>query len=309
MRVFLMIFIFLGTVFGNDIPIKTLQTKANVMFMTLINSNLYMATYNGSVEIYDIGNNVFKPSIVFDDVKNINGEILRPNILSIDEFNDCLLILAEYNDNKRALYLIKNGAISLVKPLEEGAKKALFLDDKTIIIGYVSNEISILDIESKSVELDFKISTALLADMKLNKDKSILAIATEGGKIYFYNTGKRQMQKVVDVHKDTMYAIDYKSEILATAGVDMSVAILSNNELKRLKAKTSVMGIALSNDGKTGAYVEDDLEQIFIFDTLRQTQVRSIKTPQNTINSIVFVSNDTIASSAFDKNIYFWKVK
>ncbi|MBE3022429.1 nitrate reductase [Campylobacter sp. RM13119] len=309
MRVFLVFLLFLGFVFGEDLPFKTIQTQANVMSMTLVNDNLYIATYSGSIEIYDVKNDTFKQSIVFDDIKNINDEILRPNILSIDELNGSLLVLAEANSNKRSLYLVKDSGIKLVSQLGESAKKALFLSENEAILGTISNEISIINLQNGKSEHDFKISTALLADMKANPSKTTVAIATEGGKIYFYDVKSRDMSRIVDVHKDTMYAIDYDGNVVLTAGVDMSVAVLRGNEIRRLKAKTSVMDIALSTDAKTGAYIQDDLSEIYVFDTNSLTQVKRLQTPQNTINSIVFISPDMLLSSAFEKNIHFWKVR
>ena len=68
-------------------------------------------------------------------------------------------------------------------------------------------------------------------------------------------------------------------------------------------------GVGLSKDGKIGAYMSDEMSDVSLIDMATLKNLAMLKTGQSTINSIVFIGDDEIVTSAYEKNLLFWRIK
>ena len=311
MRVLFFLFCLLNFVFANEIttPIKEIEASANVLNTTLINGKLFIATDGGTVEIYDPKQSKFEEIIKMDDIKTYVSDHERPKILSIDELGGKILILSEGDYATKVLYLRENGQMKSINLTNQAIKKALFLDGEHAILASISNEIYFLNLKSGEIYEHFKISIAMLSDMEISEDRGTLAIACESGKVYFYNVRTKKMDKILDIHTDNIYDIAYKNDVVISGGTDRIAGIFSNGSLKKINAGFLVYGVGLSTDGKIAAYMSDEMSDVNLVDSTSLENIAMLKTGQSTINSIVFISDNEVVTSAYEKKILFWRVR
>jgi len=244
-----------------------------------------------------------------DDIKTYVSDHERPKILNVDELNGKILILSEGDYATKVLYLRENGQMKSIKMANQAIKKALFLDDEHVALASISNEIYFLNLKSGEIYDSFKISIAMLSDMEISEDRGTLAIACESGKVYFYNVRTKKMDKILDIHTDNIYDIAYKNGVMISGGTDRIAGIFSNGSLKKINAGFLVYGVGLSTDGKIAAYMSDEMSDVNLVDSASLENIAMLKTGQSTINSIVFISDNEVATSAYEKKILFWRVR
>ena len=311
MRALFFLFTLLNFIFAAQIsaPYKEIEASANVLGTTLINGKLFIATDGGTVEIYDPKQSKFEEIIKMDDIKTYVSDHERPKILSIDELGGKILILSEGDYATKVLYLRENGQMKSINLTNQAIKKALFLDGEHAILASISNEIYFLNLKSGEIYEHFKISIAMLSDMEISEDRGTLAIACESGKVYFYNILAKKMDIILDIHTDNIYDIAYKNDVVISGGTDRIAGIFSNGSLKKINAGFLVYGVGLSTDGKIAAYMSDEMSDVNLVDSASLENIAMLKTGQSTINSIVFISDNEVATSAYEKKILFWRVR
>jgi len=207
------------------------------------------------------------------------------------------------------LYLRENGEMKSIKLANQAIKKALFLDDEHIVLASISNEIYFLNLKSGEIYENFKISIAMLSDMELSEDRKTLAIGCESGKVYLYNIKTKKMDQVLDIHTDNIYDIAYKNNVLITGSTDRIAGIFSAGSLKKINTGFLVYGVGLSDDGKIAAYMSDEMSDVNLVDSVSLEKIAMLKTGQSTINSIVFIGDNEVVTSAYEKKILFWRVR
>ena len=311
MRALFFLFCILGFAFASEIttPYKQIEVSANVLSTTLINGKLFVATDGGTVEIYNPKEDKFEEIIKIDDIKTYVSEHERPKILSVDELDGRTLILSEGDYATKVLYLRENGEMKSIKLANQAIKKALFLDDEHIVLASISNEIYFLNLKSGEIYENFKISIAMLSDMELSEDRKTLAIGCESGKVYLYNIKTKKMDQVLDIHTDNIYDIAYKNNVLITGSTDRIAGIFSAGSLKKINTGFLVYGVGLSDDGKIAAYMSDEMSDVNLVDSVSLEKIAMLKTGQSTINSIVFIGDNEVVTSAYEKKILFWRVR
>ena len=311
MRVLFFLFTLLNFIFAAQIstPYEEIEASANVLSTTLISGKLFIATDGGTVEIYDPKQSKFEEIIKIDDIKTYVSDHERPKILSIDELGGKILILSEGDYATKVLYLRENGQMKSINLTNQAIKKALFLDGEHVALASISNEIYFLNLKSGEIYEHFKISIAMLSDMEISEDRGTLAIACESGKVYFYNILAKKMDRILDIHTDNIYDIAYKNGVMISGGTDRIVGIFSAGTLKKINTGFLVYGVGLSTDGKIAAYMSDEMSDVNLVDSSSLENIAMLKTGQSTINSIVFISDNEVATSAYEKKILFWRVR
>lgn len=311
MRALFFLFTLLNFIFAAQIstPYKEIEASANVLSTTLISGKLFIATDGGTVEIYDPKQSKFEEIIKIDDIKTYVSDHERPKILSIDELGGKILILSEGDYATKVLYLRENGQMKSINLTNQAIKKALFLDGEHAALASISNEIYFLNLKSGEIYEHFKISIAMLSDMEISEDRGTLAIACESGKVYFYNILAKKMDRILDIHTDNIYDIAYKNGVMISGGTDRIAGIFSAGTLKKINTGFLVYGVGLSSDGKIAAYMSDEMSDVNLVDSASLENIAMLKTGQSTINSIVFISDNEVATSAYEKKILFWRVR
>ena len=137
-------------------PIASIDINGTAKDMVLSGNKLLVATDMGHIEIYDATSREKLQEIVIPDVKDFMGDITPARVMSTDVISDQYLLLSDsgkggYSD----LYLYKNSTLTKLLGAEdkEAIIKARFTDENHILLGYLSDEVALLDIATKKSAL------------------------------------------------------------------------------------------------------------------------------------------------------------
>ncbi|WP_170020196.1 nitrate reductase [Campylobacter sp. RM16190] len=316
MKILLAFLALLNLAFSLDIkePYKIIEAHSNVISSSLINDKLYLGTDSGQVNIYDMKSEEFLEPIVLPKIKTHFTDDEFAKVFSIDELNGVLMVLSETSYGKRLLHVYemidgKRVETKTINLNNESIKKALFLDPKTAIIGSLSNEIYFLNLETGNIDFSKKFSIASLSDFELSEDRSKIAVGCESGIVYIFDAKERKVLNELGFHKDNMYDIEYKNGAIVTGGVDRHAGVYSGGSIGMMRSNFLVYAVGLSDDGKLGAFMSDDLSDIDVFEVNSKRILARLKTMQSTISGIHFLDDSSLISVAYEKKVKFWRFR
>lgn len=294
-------------------PDRVIKAGANVISSNLIDEILYLGTDGGELDIYDIKVDKFLEPIKFRTVKTHFSDAEPTKIFSIDRLGDTLLVLTEMDYNERYLYVFKKeGAlwseISNMRLANKSAKKAFFIDEKTVVVSDFGNEIYFIDLESKKAVFKHKFSIALYVDFEINKTRDKIAIGAESGVIYIYNLKTRQTEQTLNFFKDNMYDIDYKNDVVAVGSIDKQAGVY-DGRMNYFKSDFIVYAVGLSEDAKTFSFMNGEQSDILVYDVSSKEKLATVKTGQQILNEIYLSNEGRLISVAYEKEVKFWSVK
>ena len=255
-------------------PDKSIKAGANVISSNLIDEILYLGTDGGELDIYDIKAGEFLEPIKFRTVKTHFSDAEPAKIFSIDRLGDALLVLAE----------------------------------KTAVVSDFGNEIYLIDLDSKKAVFKHKFSIALYVDFEINETRDKIAIGAESGVIYIYNLKTRQTEQTLNLFKDNMYDIDYKSGVVSVGSIDKQAGVY-NGETSYFKADFIVYATALSPSGKSLAFMNGEQSDVSVYDVASKKKLATVKTGQQILNGLYLSNEGRLISVAYEKEVKFWSVK
>ncbi|CZE51178.1 WD40 repeat domain-containing protein [Campylobacter geochelonis] len=307
MRVLICFFASLSLLFSAEL-LNVIETNSNVMNINLKKNLLYISTDGGEMQIYDLDSNQFSKSLTIPTIKTYFSDEQKAKIFSTDELNGVMAMLGEGDYGKKVLFIYKDEKLKSLNLENQSIKKALFIDDKTMVFASLSNEIYFYDLETKSVTYSHKFSTSALNDMEISLDKKIIALGCESGKVYLFDVKAKKISKTLDLHKDNIYDVAISQNgVVVSGSADKNAGLVANEKAKMLNATFLVYAVGVSQDGTKAAFMSDENSDITIFNTQNLSTIDVVKTEQSTINGILFYKNNMLISSAYEKDIKIWR--
>lgn len=312
--VFLSIFLYLPNIFAKDLtPNYSLKTNGGVTDLVLKNENLYVATTDSSVDIFNINTKEKINSIKVPKIKDFMKDTIEARIYSIDILENSVLILSQGENGGRNIDIYEDGKLN--KIIEDKDRLfiayAKFLDENHIVYALLSNQIYLYDIKNKKVVSEVQISQSKFSNFKLNEDKSKIVIADESGILTLLNTKDLNPIKRFDtLNLDNVFQVDMKKDIFITAGQDRRCAIYSLDERISYYKEGSflIYSAALSPSGKLAAFASDEENNVTIFNTTTKENLYKLTENKTTLTNILFINENEIFVSSDDEKINYYKL-
>jgi len=312
--VFLSVFLYLPNIFAKDLtPNYSLKTSGGVTDLVLKNENLYVATTDSSVDIFNINTKEKINSIKVPKIKDFMKDTIEARIYSIDVLENSVLILSQGESGGRNIDIYKDGKLN--KIIEDKDRLfiayAKFIDENHIIYALLSNQIYLYDIKNKKVVNEVQISQSKFSNFKLNEDKSKIVIADESGILTLLDTKDLNPIKRFDtLNLDNVFQVDMKKDIFITAGQDRRCAIYSLDERISYYKEGSflIYSVALSPSGKLAAFASDDENNVTIFNTTTKENLYKLTQNKTTLTNILFINENEIFVSSDDEKINYYKL-
>ena len=153
-------------------------------------AKLYSATDASCVDIFDVKSKKIIQKIKVSQIKDFMGDVIDSKVYSVDVIGDKILILSQAQSGARRVHIYKNEKLELI--IDYTAKlfiaKAKFIDENTILLGLLSNEIISYDIQKKKENFRIQISFSKFSNFALNEDKSEVVVADESGDSKIHST-------------------------------------------------------------------------------------------------------------------------
>ncbi|AXX88933.1 hypothetical protein CKA55_03565 [Arcobacter suis] len=312
--VFLSVFLYLPNISAKDLtPNYSLKTSGGVTDLVLKNENLYVATTDSSVDIFNINTKEKINSIKVPKIKDFMKDTIEARIYSIDVLENSVLILSQGESGGRNIDIYKNGKLN--KIIEDKDRLfiayAKFIDENHIVYALLSNQIYLYDIKNKKVVNEVQISQSKFSNFKLNEDKSKIVIADESGILTLLNTKDLNPIKRFDtLNLDNVFQVDMKKDIFITAGQDRRCAIYSLDERISYYKEGSflIYSVALSPSGKLAAFASDEENNVTIFNTTTKENLYKLTQNKTTLTNILFINENEIFVSSDDEKINYYKL-
>ena len=316
MKKIIAIFLLSVSLFGANIqkPIAQYMSSGAVIDLLYNKGKLYSATNASSVDIFDITTKKIIKKIEVDKIKDFTGEVIDSKIYSVDLLKDKILILSQAKKGYRRLHIHENNETKLIIPYTDKLyiAKAKFLDENTLLLALLSNEIISYDIKNKKFNWKIQVSMSKFSNFALNEKKDEVVIADESGDLHVIKTKDgSNIKTYAGQNLDNIFQVDYKNGIIATAGQDRRLVIY-NTKLKSSYYKLAsflIYSVGLSPSGKIVAYASDEQNNVTVFKTGTKTVLGKFTGNKMTLSNIVFINEKEFFVACDDKTINLYKIK
>ena len=316
MRTLLILLLTLTTLFSLEFQKPQFQyiTDGPVTDLLSINSKLYASTTVGKVNIFKLSNKKPVQTISVPKITDFLGDTINAKIYSIDLINDKLLLLCQASSGYRELYIYQNEKLKKVIQVNEklAIAKAKFLNENTVLLGLLSNEIISYNITTKKVNFRVQVSMSSFSDFTLNETREKVVVSDESGELHLFNTKTAKLlQTLSGENLDNVFMVSFKNNLIATAGKDRRIAIYNLNQKSAYYKKSPflIYGVGLSPSAKIVAYSSDEENNITLFETSSKKTLGHFTDNKTTISKILFKNEHEFFVSSASKTINYYKVK
>jgi len=314
MRNFLGLCLLTVGLFAVDIlaPVASIDINGTAKDMVLHENRLLIATDMGHIEVYDATSREKIKEVHIPDVKDFMGDVMPARVMSADTLNDQYLILSDSGKGGYSnLHLYKDGKlVKLLGPEDkEAIIKARFIDETHILLGYLSDEVALLDTTSKKELYRTQLSESKFSDFMLNETKTQAVFACESGvlSVVDVKSGK-VIEELQGQNVDNVYKVDYKSGTVSAAGQDRRGALYDVKSKKGsyIEGEFLIYATALSPSAKKVAFSMDEKNNISVYSTSSKSKIALLKGQKSTLNVIIFQDENRIFSASDDNTVMVW---
>ncbi len=295
-------------------PIDSIEINGTVKDMVLRDNTLVVATDMGHIEVKDIDNNNSSiQNITIPNVKDFMGDEIPARVMSTDKIGDRYLILSDSGKNGYSnLYIYDTNLTQILSAKDKKALiKARFIDKEHILLGYLSNEVALLDLKSKEESYRVQLSESKFSDFTLNENKSQAVFSCESGVLTVVDvkTGKI-LKELQGVNLDNVYRVDFKNGIVSGAGQDRrgSIYDVSTGKGSYISGSFLIYSTALSPSASKVAFAMDEQNNIYIYNSSTKSKIALLKGQKSTLNVIIFQDENKIFSASDDNTIMIWNL-
>ena len=297
-------------------PIHKIKADGAVTDILKDGNMLYAATDNACINVFSLQNRRMLYKVSFPNITDFMGDIIRPKVYDIDKLpgNEAIVAAVQGDRGFANIYLIRNRKpVLIIKDVDSKmmVKRVKFLNEKTLLIGLLSNEIIRFDLQNKKVVYRKQISAYTFSDIVLNKRRTEIITADESGIIHIIDaqTGS-PIKELSGKNVDNIYQIDYKGSTIICGGQDRRLSIYhrTTSQSYYLMSSFLIYSVGLSPSGNLGAYSANEENDIKVFNTISKQEVAILEGSETVITRILFTSESELITSSDDRNILFWKI-
>jgi len=309
--IFLLFFINLN---AKDLkPTFVYEGSGGVTDLVYSDGKLYSATAEGAVDIYDTKEQKLIKTIRVPKIKDFIGDNVESKVYSVDIIDGKIMIASQGKKGYRRVHIYKDDNLSEIITTDKSftISKAKFIDKDTLLIALLSNELILYDIKNDKALYREQISASKFSSFALNEKKDEVLMVDESGdlKILTVKDGK-VIKELKGQNVDNVFQVDYKSELIITAGQDRRCAIYSKDGRVAYYVNGSflIYSVGLSPSGKIGGFAGDEHNNVTLFNTSTKSNLYKLGEHKATISNILFISEDELFTASDDNHINYWKL-
>jgi len=282
--------------------------------MIVKNEKLYVATNASVVDIFDLKTAKKLEGIELPFIKDFMGDLSPSKVYAIDVHDTTVAILSQGNKGFRRVHIFENGQLNLLISHKDElyTSKLRFLDENTLLLGLLGNEIISYDIKKKNINWRVQVSRSKFSDFVLNEKKDEVVVADESGDLKILSTTKGTLiDTLKDKNLDNVFQVDYKNGIIATAGQDRRVVVydITNFSAYYKTAPFLIYSVGLSPSGKKVAYASDENNNVTVFNTSTKEVLGKFTGNKMTLTKILFLDENRFLVASDAKVINLFQVK
>ncbi len=293
-------------------PAASIVLNGTAKDMVLSDNLLTIATDAGHIDVYDITDLHKVKEIAIPDVKDFMGDTMPARVMSTDRIGERYLLLSDSGKGGYSnLYIYENGKLTqLLSPKDKKPLiKARFVDKTHILLGYLSDEVSLFNTETKKERYRIQLSESKFSDFALNESKTKVVFSCESGVLSIVEVQTGKIVKTLEgLNVDNVYKVDFKNGMVAAAGQDRRGALydVATGKGSYIQGNFLIYATALSPSARKVAFAMDENNDISIYNTLTKSKLAVLKGQKSTLNVIVFKDENKLYSASDDNTVMVW---
>jgi len=292
-------------------PVASIDINGTAKDMVLHDNRLVIATDMGHIEIFDSDSLEKVKEISIPDVKDFMGDVMPARVMSADSIGGKYLLLSDSGKGGYSnLYMYADHLTQLLSAEDkEAIIKARFIDESHILLGYLSNEVALLDVKSKKERYKVQLSESKFSDFALNEDKTQAVFACESGVLSLFDVQSGKLIKELKGQNlDNVYKVDFKADRVSGAGQDQRASLydVKTGRGSYIKGHFLIYATALSPSAKKVAFAMDEKNDISIYSTSSKSKIALLKGQKSTLNVIIFQDENRLFSASDDSTVLVW---
>ena len=295
-------------------PIQRIKTEGIVKDMVLQDDSLIIGTDKGLLAVYDYAKKQWTKRIALEKVKDFMGDEIPARVFSVDKIDQRYLLVSESGTGGYANIWIheQNQSRQIVSAKDKKSViKARFIDANHILLGFLSNEVALMDIQSKKELYRVQLSASKFSDFALNEKATQAVFSCESGVLTVIETESGKTLKLLKgVNRDNVYKVDFKQGIISGAGQDRrgSLYDVATGKGSYIMGSFLIYATALSPSSKSVAFSLDEKNNITIFDRVTKQEIALLEGQQSTLTTIIFKDEALLFSSSNDDRVMMWNL-
>ncbi len=296
-------------------PVQEIHIDGAAKDMVVRGDHLIIGTDNGKLQVYDYVKKKFVKEISIPSIKDFMGDTISARVASVDRIDGRYLLLSDSGIGGYAnLRIHENNETRTILGPEDKKPiiKARFIDKDHVLLAYLSNEVSLLDINTKKEIYRTQLSESKFSDFALTNDRKLAAFGCESGEIAVIDTGTGKiLHRFNELNLDNVYRVDIKSDHVVGAGQDRRGTWynIKNGKGGFVAGDFLIYATALSPSAQRVAYALDEKNNITILDMMTHSKIALLEGQKSTMVSIVFKDENTLFSASDDDTVMMWKIK
>lgn len=310
----IIVFLFLAWQIWALEPNMTIETDGNVIETVESKGILYAGTDKGQVQMFELSSGKPLGAITLEKIKDFMGDLMPPKVFSVDVMEERVLMMSEAAEGARNLTILeKNGTLNQIigKNDRLSIRHAKFTDNNHVLLGLISNETILVDLNTKKRLYRIQLSASAFSHFALNETRTLAAWACESGIIYIIDVQKGKVVKELKGgNKDNVYKVDFKNQQVITAGQDRKASLydVDSGNHYEFEASFLVYSAGLSPSAKRVGIASDEKSNVVVFDTFGKQKITTLNGHKSTINTILFLDENTVVTSDDDPQILIWRL-
>lgn len=315
MKNIFLLFILATSLLSSNMIQPSTQFVANGSVTDIVykDKKLYAATDASCVNIFDVDTQEINKTIKLEQITDFMGDLIDSKVYSVDVINNKILILSQAQRGARRVHIYESDTLKLILPYTKKLfiAKAKFVNENTIVLGLLSNEIISYDINKKKENYVVQVSGSKFSNFVLNENKTQIIVADESGNLKIHNTKNGEFIKELSgKNLDNVFGVDTKNGVIITAGQDRRAVVYSAAHSAYYKSSGFLIYSAgLSPSGKIGAYASDEQNNITVFNIQTKKNIGIFTGNKMTLTNILFINEKEMFSSSDDNTINLYKIK
>jgi len=317
MKYIFLILVFFTSLYGKSLiePQYIYKVPSGLVTDVLTHKNrLFVSTDIGNIEIFDMKSKEKLQSIQLDKIQDFMGDDVNSKIFSLDMLDGKLLILSQDSGGYSRVHLFNDGKLTQIISKEDRLNiiKAKFINNESIVIALISNDIISFDMQSKKKNWVTQASMSKFSSFALNNDRTLVAIADESGDVHLLSTKDgAKVKTLTGENVDNIFSIAFRGEIVLTGGQDRRAAVynVKTGSGYHKSSNFFVYGVGLSPSGKIGAYSSDLKNDVTLFYTKTREPIAKYKSNKAIVNSIYFINEKEFFINSSSNMVGYYQVK
>jgi len=294
-------------------PTFIYEGSGGVTDLVYQDDKLYSATAEGVVDIYDTKEQKLIKTIRVPKIKDFIGDEVESKVYSVDVVDDKIMIASQGKMGYRRVHIYADNNLTEVIDTSKSytIAKAKFINKDTLLIALLSNELILYDIKNEKAIYREQISASKFSSFAINEKKDEVLMVDESGdlKIITVKDGK-VLKEFKGQNVDNVFQVDYKNEMIITAGQDRRCAIYSKDGRTAYFKNGSflIYSAGLSPSGKIGGFAGDENNNVTVFNTDSKSDLHVLGFHKATLTNILFINENELFTASDDNHINYWKL-